>query len=135
MRRRLLSVAAIALLLLPGCDSTAPHVPEPGVLTLMLTSPNTGDAAAVITVVAPADSGVSAVEAVPGQGDLIVHSRVSARTTRVVVIGALADGALVRFAVPDVQQADSYTVQLVEVADETNALRASLAGYSVSVRR
>ena len=130
--KKTLTRALVALLLVaPACsDSTAP--PEPGEIVVRLVSPNTGDAAASLVLTAP--SGVTLTDFEPASNELAVFSRTSGTTTRIAVFGPL-NGAIVRFMVPNVRDATRYTVQLVEVSDEGNALRESLAGYSVTVAR
>ena len=132
MKKNIIRIFAALVLVAPACsDSTAP--PEPGEIVVRLVSPNTGDAAAVVTLTAPA--GVTLDEFQPGSNEIAVFSRTTGTTTRIAVFGPLSNGAVARFMVPDMRDASKYAVQLVEVADETNALRASLAGYSVSVVR
>lgn len=132
MKKTLMPLIAALVLVAPACsDSTAP--PEPGEIVVRLVSPNTGDAAAVVTLTAP--TGVTLDEFQPGSDDIAVFSRTTGTTTRIAIFGPLSNGAVTRFVVPDVRDASKYAVQLIEVADETNALRASLAGYSVSVVR
>ena len=132
MKKTLIQLIAALVLVAPACsDSTAP--PEPGEIVVRLVSPNTGDAAAVVTLTAP--SGVTLADFQPGSSELAVFHRTTGTTTRIAVFGPLANGAVARFMVPDMRDASRYIVQLVEVADETNALRGSLAGYSVSVVR
>src|SRR6266487_1063630 len=50
-----------------------------------------------------------------------------------VVVGNLANGAVVTLHVPDVGAAASYTANVLEVADRQDALRPSLAGYALTV--
>jgi acetyltransferase-like isoleucine patch superfamily enzyme len=49
------------------------------------------------------------------------------------VVGVVANGALVTLHVPDVRTAAGYTARVLEVADRQDALRASLAGYALTV--
>ena len=132
MRRTIVRSALALALVAPACgEPTAP--PEPGELTVRLATPNTGDAAAVLTITLP--SGATPPEILPSSNDLTIFHRVNGSTVRVAIFGALTDGAIARFAVPDVRDVGRYTVHLVEVADESNALREQLTGYSVSVIR
>ena len=132
MRKNFLRALVALVLVAPACsDSTAP--PEPGEVVVRLVSPNAGDAAAVLTLTAPAGVSITGFES--GSGELAAFHRTTGTTTRIAVFGPLSNGAVARFMVPDVRDASKYVVQLVEVADESNALRASLAGYSVSVVR
>jgi hypothetical protein len=131
MTRTTIRLLAALVLVAPACsDGTAP--PEPGEVVVRLVSPNTGDAAAVLTLTAP--SGVTIADFEPGSQELAVFHRTTGTTTRIAVFGPL-DGAVARFTVPNVRDAGLYTVQLLEVADESNTLRTSLAGYSASVVR
>ena len=128
--RRVAGLLLGIALLSPACsDTTAP--PQPGELSLRFTSPHTTDAAAIVTLTVPA--GVTIAEVTAVDEDVAVFHRASGTTVRIAVFGPLASGALARFMVPNVRDAGRYSVQLVEVADETNALRASLAGYTVTV--
>ena len=100
---------------------------------MRLVSPNTGDAAAVVTLTAP--SGVTIADFEPGSQELAVFHRTTGTTTRIAIFGPLTNGAVARFTVPNVRDVGQYAVQVMEVADESNALRESIAGYSVSVVR
>ena len=132
MIRRIGQLLVMLALLAPACsDATAP--PEPGVLVVRLTTPNTGDAAAVLTLTTP--SGVAIEEVIASSDDFALYHRISGTAIRIAVFGTLTSGSLARFYVPNVRDASRYSVQLVEVADESNALRSSLAGYSVMVMR
>lgn len=53
----------------------------------------------------------------------------------VALFGQLGNGAVLRFSVPDVNQAAAYSASVQEVADATNALRPSLAGYQLVVAK
>lgn len=132
MMRKVGQLLVILALLAPACrDTTAP--PEPGTLVVRLTTPNTGDAAAVLTLTRP--GGVTLDDVLAGSDEIVLFQHTDGATTRIAVFGGLADGAIARFEVPNVRDASQYSVQLVEVADEGNALRPALTGYSVSVQR
>jgi len=132
MKQTVLRLLVAMVLVAPACsDSTAP--PEPGEIVVRLVSPNTGDAAAVVTLTAP--SGTTLGEFRAGADDHAMFHRTTGTTTRIAVFGPLTTGAVARFIVPDVRDIGQYVVQLVEVADENNVLRESLTGYSVSVVR
>jgi hypothetical protein len=109
---------------------TTPPQPEPGVLTVSLTTPGTGDRALMVQVTGPE---LGAVEA--ASGSYVVHSRATGPgAVRAAVFGALGTGPLLRIQVPDVNRAAAYSATVVEVADETNALR-STNGYTAAVVR
>ena len=123
MMRTLAQLLVMLVLLAPACsDATAP--PEPGTLVVRLTTPNAGDAAAIVTLTTP--GGVTLGDVVSGSDAIALFHRTSGSTTRIAVFGPLTTGAIVRFAVPNVRDAGRYTVKLVEVADEGNALRPAL---------
>ena len=52
-----------------------------------------------------------------------------------VVVGAVANGAVLTLYVPDVGEAARYTATVLEVADRQDALRGSLVGYGLTVTR
>jgi hypothetical protein len=109
---------------------TAPPQPEPGVLTVSLTTPSTGDRALVVQVSGPELGGVEAASA-----SYVVHSRATGpERVRAAVFGALGTGPLLHIQVPDVNRASAYSATVVEVADEANALRAT-TGYTAAVVR
>jgi hypothetical protein len=105
--------------------------PVPGVLNVTLATPNANDRAALLTITGPA--ALTQLEAV-GAG-VVLHQRASGTTVHVAVFGPLASGGLLRFTVPDVNKAASYTVTVTEVAADTNRLRDNLAGYVTTVAR
>ena len=105
--------------------------PSPGVLTLTVTTPNTDDRAVVLSVSGPgAITGVESANAAH-----VLHSRTSGTSFKAAVFGNLNSGPLVRFAVPDVKKAASYSAVLVEVSDTSNAVRTSTSGYQISSAR
>lgn len=112
-------VAALAALLLVGGCKDGPTGPEAGVLTLALTLDSSSERAIVVSVSGPGEIG-TVESASPAY---TVHSRVSGASFRAAVFGNLASGPLVRFAVPDVADAKSYTAIVLELADSSNTLR------------
>ena len=131
---RLGAAATLAALVVGGCsEPTAPERPIPGELTIRWTTPNADDRAALLRVVVPAGM-TTAVPEVATPGLEVFHRR-TADTLRIAVFGDLASGALVRVAVPDVRQASRVGAQVTEVSGADDAVRASLAGYAVTVER
>ncbi|UCC71143.1 MAG: hypothetical protein JSV86_12190 [Gemmatimonadota bacterium] len=98
-----------------GDDGTGPA--RPGQLTVSVST--TGDPGAAFLVLVRGDS--ISNPATVNSGDLI-YSYTSGITTRVAVIGSHSLGPLFEFTVPDVGQASSYTVSLLQVAGSDNAL-------------
>jgi hypothetical protein len=128
--RRGLAVAALAVAFVAGCDD-GPSGPVPGELVVRLETPNATDRAVMLSITGPAaPSAVVAARA----GD-VVYSEAAGTTVKAAVFGRLASGDLLRLSVADVKQSRSYAVTVVEAADSTNALRASLSGYRATVVR
>ncbi len=132
MRIPIRSVALLLAAALPwssGCgDDPGPTGPQGGILEVSLTTPNADDAAMVLRLTGP---GISQVRA--SEGGNYLHLVESGSEVIVVLVGDLPAGGIVRFSVPDVEAVDSYGAAILEVADESNALRASLSGYEVDM--
>lgn len=111
-----------------ACDVNEPEVPVPSDLVLRIATPHPGEGAVLLRIIGP---GLSTVK--PVRPDYDVHVRTVEGTLRVAVFGQLVPGDLIRFTVPDMTDAERYTVELVEVAGPDNALRPSLNGYSAVV--
>lgn len=130
-RRGCVLALLCALTFVSSCgDGTSEPKVQPGQLALHLTTPHTNDAAVVIQIDAPQP--LPTVSAVDAQA--FVFSRVVNGATRTVLVGSLASGELLRFAVPDVNQLAAYSVTVLEVADTQNALRADLTPYRAELR-
>lgn len=125
--RTLFVVAAAAW----GGWSCTEHVrPEPGILLVVLSGVQPGDAALLFSLEAP-----DSIIAVTGASGMSLHARRSAEGLRVAVFGSVADGVVMTLDVPDVRRAPLWTATLLEVADTANGLRASLSGYQLRVAR
>jgi len=99
-----------------GDDSSGPPAPEPGQLTVSVSSSLTG-AAFDLTII-----GEDIANPVQAVGSHQIYTFASGDTLSTAVIGQVSSGDLLRFSVPDVNQAASYRVTLVEVAGTDNAL-------------
>lgn len=111
--------------------STQPTVQPagPGTLTVRVTSPFTDDGALLLEISGPAQpTDLTALSA-----GAILQSRTTDNVTRVAIFGPLENGALVRFAVPDVSAAPQYKAQVTEASDRTSALRASVTEYQLTI--
>lgn len=98
----------------------------PGVLELVLTTPNTDDGAVLLTI----DGAVDSVQATA----YVTFATASPTGARVVVTGDIAGGVIARLYVPDVSASDQYLPQLVEVAQRgTYTLRAPTS-YQLELR-
>lgn len=127
-------LGVVALLCAAGscADSpTAPESPVPGVLTLSMTSPFADDRAIVVRVRGP--GAMSSIAA--GSESYVVHARAAGDSLRAAAFGALANGPLLHFSVPDVRQAGEYRATVVEASDPENALRADVSGYVLTITR
>ena len=130
---KIVSAAALVLaaVFASGCDAGEPATPQPGELVVSLATPGPADGAMLVTITGP--DAVSLVQ--PAVADGVVRARIQGTTTTVAVFGTLMDGPLLRISVPDVRQAKRYTATVREAADSSNQLRASLAGYALTVSR
>jgi hypothetical protein len=100
-----------------------------GTLTLLLTTPHTDDGAVMFEVSGPPVDSVLAANT-----SLRLFTRRADGSTVVgVAVGVVTGDALVMLHVPDTTRAAEYTARLLDVADRGNVLRASLAGYALSV--
>ena len=121
-RRRLRGLAVLLAVALWSCDGgggpTAAIAPEPGTLAVEWTaqagSPTV--AGALVEIDGP---GVGEVRA-PGLE--LYESGEGTGPRRFVVAGALGDGPVIEFRVPDMRLAGLYTVRVVEVAGEDHRL-------------
>jgi hypothetical protein len=121
--------AALALILaMLAChdDDKTVEPTGPGILDVVLTTPNVDDGAVLLTIDGPVDS-------VQGTG-YVTFATASPTGARVVMTGDIADGVIARLYVPDVSASDQYLPQLVEVAQRgTFALRPSTS-YRLDLR-
>jgi hypothetical protein len=120
-------VAALALAAACRNDPTG-GAARTGRLTVRLTTPNADDGAMTFEVSgAPIDSVVVA------NASLVLFTRRNGATIVGAVAGALADGAVATVYVPDGGVAAGYSARVLEVADRHDLLRASVAGYTLTV--
>jgi len=120
----------VAALFAACADQPTSVGPGAGRLVVRLTTPHSDDGAMTFQVNGPAIEGAS----VNGSLQLFTR-RVNDSTLVGAVIGTLANGAVITIDVPDGSVAAAYTATLREVADREDALRASLAGYALTVTR
>ena len=133
MRMRYVPLAVISALVLGSCETDAgPKQPVPGALTFELQTPNAQDGALLVQLSGPALT-VGAVSAT-GAGNQL-FARMSGSTLKVAVFGTIQAGPVFTVSVPDLARASQYSATVSEVADAGNALRGSLTGYAVRVKR
>ncbi len=120
-------VACLGALSLGCSDALEP--PVPGVATLMLASAHGDDGAMLITLEGP---GIGELE--PASTNHVLYQRrISTDEVRVLIVGNLADGALLQAALSDVRDLGSYGATLAQVASRADQLREDLSGYSLTL--
>ena len=132
MKRRhwqLLAVFTLALASTLACGSDEPTAPVPGTLVVTLTTPNADDGAILLSI---SGGGIDTPTTV-ATSHLLFQRLTGTSSVNTVVVGNITAGPLLRFDVPNVNDASSYVATITEVADRDNGLRTSLAGYSLSI--
>lgn len=130
--RALLALAAALAAATCGDAPNGPPKPVPGVLTLTLVTPNADDRAILVRVTGPE----AMTDVASASGAYELHARGAGGTSvRAAAFGPIAGGALLRFAVPDVNRSAEYVATVEEASDGANALRAELGGYRLTVGR
>jgi len=126
--RARIALATALLLAAPACsDSVAP--PTPGVIGLSLVTPNVNDGAITLVLTGP---GVTSIAS--GSSAYSIYWRVvSATEARVIVVGDLSNGVLATAQVAEANRLSGYHVDILEVATRSDAVRASNAGYRITV--
>jgi hypothetical protein len=121
--------AIVATLVSVAC-SDGPTNPDAvaGTLVLNLTTPHADDGALLFELNGPPIDDMTA-----NDGSVQLFTQRVGGSTVGAVVGALANGTIVRLHVPDVSA--GYRATVLEVANRDDALRASLAGYALTVIR
>lgn len=127
MRRRRLLAAAIGLLAACGNGSQPSRAGE---LTVGLFEAGNDAGAILLTI---SGGTVESVRAAGGQQ--VSYSTPAAGTTRVVVLGTLQTGDLLKIQVPDTSQVADYTARIDQVADKVTFALLDPSAYSLSVHR
>ena len=118
-------VLLAALVAMLAC-SKSPTGPQPGTLTVKLQSPNSGfDGAILFTLTGPNP----VTNARAGAGDTLWSTDFSGNTSKVLLTGAIANGVILLFDVPDVNDAGSYNVSVNQVAASSDYSLRSLVNY------
>jgi len=110
--------------------STGPPDPVPGMLTLSLGTLHLDDGALVLRL--QGEDITQVALAAPG---LYLRFLEDQTGVTAVFVGDVVSGDLLTFHVPDVNSAASYAGTVLEAADRSNALRGSLAEYTLTVAR
>jgi hypothetical protein len=120
---------AAAIGLLAACGEGA-EPSRAGVLTVALVEA-TNDAGALLLTISGGT--VESVSAAGGQQ--VSYSTPAAGTTRVVVLGTLQTGDLLKIQVPDTSRVADYTARIDQVADKVTFALLDPSAYSLSVHR
>jgi hypothetical protein len=126
-----IAAACVTVASLLGCGDAPAEPPQPGTVAVILTTPNADDGAILFSIAGGTVQGPAATS----PSHRVFSRATGATSTTVVVVGNLAAGPVLLFDVRDVRTVDDFTSTVLEVAARDNSLRASLAGYSLEVRR
>jgi len=128
------ALAGVLLCNVSACSNSDPGgtgVNTPGPITVSLTTPSRDDGALIVVVTGSAFTGATAASA----AYTLYWRPVSGTETRVAVVGNIVAGPLFTVTAPSGTAASEFTATVSEVANRADALRASTAGYSLSVAR
>jgi hypothetical protein len=131
-RTALMAVAAFALLAACGDGPQTPPPVVPGLVDVLVTTPNAQDQALLLSF-------GSAIESFAPAAGMDVFHNVSAGSTALLVVAAapLAAGEIPvgSFTIPDTSRIGSMIATVGEVARADYQLRESLTGYSVRLQK
>ena len=125
---------ALSLLAPVACSKdvpTRPAVPVPGTLVVSLDAVDAPLGAALLIL---RGGGIAAPVKTGATEYLFARALDSTGTAlQVAVIGNRVSGALFSFRVPDIARVDDYSVTLLQLADQSNAVLPGVAGYRLSL--
>ena len=125
--RARIALATAPFLAALACSEAIPPA-TPGVIALLLTTPNADDGAISLVLTGPGVTSVASANSA-----LVYWRVVSATEARVIVVGDLSNGVLATAAVAEANRLSGYHVEIVEVATRSDAVRASTASYAINV--
>ena len=129
---RLSRVSAIALAaFLTSCGAHSPTGPQPGTLQVKLQDPNSGDGAIMFTLSGP----TAVTNLAAGGGDTLWSANSGSTVNRVLLTGAIGNGTILRFDVPDVGAVSEYIVSVNSAASSADYSLRSVVNYSAFVSR
>ena len=131
MRKASLGLAAaLAVLVACGGDGpTDPSAPSPGLLKIVLTTPNVDDGALLLTV----SGGVVSTVDAAAPGYQLYTARPDSMTLRVLITGDIAAGPVIRIHVADTHKANAYHANIAQVASRSTFVQRLLTGYALAV--
>ena len=131
--RRTLALAAVAGLAVTAtaCPGDDPIVEQPDTTLLLdLDTPGTDEGALLFTIEGPETPAVEAASA----SHQVFDEDIEEGVVRVAVLGNLAEGTVLIVELPEGADFDDYSIDLEQVADRDNRLRANLSGYALELR-
>lgn len=131
--RRFARLSAAILLAHACSDPSGPSV-QAGQVVVHLTTAATNVGAMQFLVRAPAGSDTTALGQPVASSSYTIHARRVQGGTRVIVIGSVAGGELVRFSIPDLSRAANYTVEAEGAADRTTFALLDLAAVPLTLQ-
>jgi hypothetical protein len=126
MRRGMVALAFVVAILACHDDDKTVAPTGPGVLDVVLTTPNADDGAVLLTV----DGAIDSVQGAP----YVIFSTASGTGARIVVTGDVVAGVIARLYVPDVGTADQYLAHLDEVAQRGTFALQPPTSYQLELR-
>ena len=126
MRRGTAALALVVGILACHDDDKTVAPTGPGVLDVVLTTPNADDGAVLLTV----DGAIDSVQGAP----YVIFSTASGTGARIVVTGDVVGGVIARLYVPDVGTADQYLAHLDEVAQRGTFALQPPTSYQMELR-
>ena len=126
MRRGMVAPAFVVAILACHDDDKTVAPTGPGVLDVVLTTPNADDGAVLLTV----DGAIDSVQGAP----YVIFSTASGTGARIVVTGDVVGGVIARLYVPDVGTADQYLAHLDEVAQRGTFALQPPTSYQLELR-
>ena len=126
MRRGTAALALVVAIFACHDDAKTVAPTGPGVLDVVLTTPNADDGAVLLTV----DGAIDSVQGAP----YVIFSTASGTGARIVVTGDVVGGVIARLYVADVGTADQYLVHLDEVAQRGTFALQPPTSYQMELR-
>jgi hypothetical protein len=126
--RTTLLVGAVVMSLECGGSTEPKGDPVPGNLVMTLSTPNTDDAAILLTLTGPGAPTSVTVQT----GLRLFQSGGLGATTHLILTGPLTDGPLLTFEVSDLGSASSYHATIQSVSSNNYQLR-TVTGYSLTI--
>ena len=116
-------------------DTTGPgieaDVPDPGFVAVRLTTPNPNDGALVLQL----SGGERVVDSLIGSTGSVFTAVTGPNSFRIMLAGAIGDGPVMRFWMPDRRDVALYTATLEQAAARSTYQQQDISGYSLSIAK